>query len=162
MTTIWSASLVQEQHGRSGHEAGRQIKSSTHATRVPFQDPIGRKGELESLEEFGRPAARPRSTHPAQFPDQHQVLPAGERPVEGGVLGSHANQTPHLVGFGEDVAAGHRGPPSVRRGQGGQDSHRRGLAGPIGPEQPQDRPGGNRKVNSGQGLRFVCYLPVVK
>ena len=57
-------------------------------------------------------AARPTGLRPAelvQLAQHHQVLPAGEQRVDGGVLGGQADAAADLGGLGADVEAGDGG-----------------------------------------------------
>ena len=92
--------LVQEQHGRPGHKAGRQVEAAAHAARVALQDPIGGERQLEAVQQLRRPSPRGGASHAAQLADQRQVLAPGQHPVEGGVLRRHADVAAYFAGLG--------------------------------------------------------------
>jgi len=74
----------------------------------------------------------------SQFGDEYQVLPPGEDLVDGGELSGQADRLAYLRGLGGDVITVDGGGPAVGPEQGGQNLHRRGLAGAVGAEQGQD------------------------
>jgi hypothetical protein len=82
--------------------------------------------------------------------EQDQVLAAAEDLVDGRVLAEQADAVADLGGLADHVEAGHQGPAAVGPQQGGQDPHGRGLAGPVGPEQPTDRALGHGQVEAVQ------------
>jgi hypothetical protein len=123
--------LIQEQHGRLRQQAGRQVQPAPHAAGIALDYPVGGVGQLEELEQFGGPRPGLARSHPAQLADQHEVLPAGQQPVQGGVLGGHADLPAHRGRPGQHVDAGHPGLARVRPRQRGQDPHGCGLPGSV-------------------------------
>jgi hypothetical protein len=71
----------------------------------------------------------------AHHPD---VLAPGQVLVDGGVLAGQADDASHRVGFFDHVVAEDGGGAGVGSQNGGEDPHRRGLAGPVGPEQAEN------------------------
>jgi hypothetical protein len=71
--------------------------------------------------------------------------------VDRRVLAGQGDQLADLVGLGDDVEAADAGPAGVGPQQGGQDAHRRRLAGPVGAEHGEDRAGLGGQVDPGQG-----------
>ena len=150
--------LVEEEHRRARHQGGRQVQAPAHAARVALEDPVGGVGQLELVEQFGRPGPRRGAAHVGQLADQREVLPTGQQRVQRGVLRGHADVAPHLAGLLHHVEAGDRPPAGVGEGEGGQDPHRRRLARPVGTEQAQDGAGRDREVDAGQGVGGAVAL----
>ena len=71
---------------------------------------------------------------------QGQVLASGGLDVDPGPLRDHARRAPHSVGVDGHVDPGHRRPPLVGRGQGGEDLDRGRLAGSVGAQQTEHGP----------------------
>ena len=69
--------------------------------------------------------------------EPHQLAPGHQR-VDGGVLQGDADRPAHRAGLRLHVVARHPGP--ARRGpqQGGEHADEGGLAGAVGPEEPED------------------------
>jgi hypothetical protein len=108
-------------------------------------------GQLELLQQLGRPAPGVGPGQAEQAADQQEVLDPGEGLVDGRVLAGEGDQPPHLLGLGDDVVAADQGPAPVRLDEGGQDPHGGGLAGPVGPEHGQHGPGPRGQVDPVQG-----------
>ena len=71
--------------------------------------------------------------------DEPEVLLARQQLVDGGGLAGQAHRPAHRLGLADHVVPRH---PRGAAGGGGQrrhHPHRRGLAGPVGTEQPQHR-----------------------
>ena len=145
--------LVEEEHRRSGHEPGRQVETPPHAAGVTRQDAVGRIGQVELLEEFGGPSLGVRPAQAAQLSDHDEVLAAGQQAVHRGVLGGHPDAALHGRRLAHHVVTGDPGPAGVGHGQGGEDADGGGLAGAVGPEHGQDRPGRDVEVHPVQGER---------
>ena len=47
--------LVEEQHRGAGHHAGGQVEPAAHPARIALHDPVGGVGQLEPVEQLGRP-----------------------------------------------------------------------------------------------------------
>ena len=75
-----------------------------------------------------------------------QVLPAGQVLVDGRVLAGQADDRAQLLGLAHDVEAADGGAPGVGPQQGGEDAHRRRLAGAVRAEQPEDAALGDGQV----------------
>ncbi len=150
--------FVQEQHGRTGHQAGREVEPAAHTTGVPLEDPVGGIGQFELREQLGRACTGPRTPHVAELADQDQVLAAGEQPVQGGVLRGDPDVAPDLCRVGHHVDAGDGSASRVRHCQRGQDPDRGRLACTVGPEQSEDRPGCHREADPCEGLGLPVAL----
>jgi len=73
-----------------------------------------------------------------QAPHHAQVLPAGEVLVDCGVLTGQPDESAHDVGLLHHVVAQNGGPAGVGMQDGREDAHGRRLAGPVGPQEPED------------------------
>jgi hypothetical protein len=82
-----------------------------------------------------------RGRHPVEATDHLEVLAPGELAVDGGELAGQPNPPAHREGLANDVVAEHAGIAGRWLEQGGQDANERGLARPVGAEQPEDHPG---------------------
>ena len=103
-------------------------------------------------------SARRASPEVVQLADHHEVLQAGEQAVNGRVLGGETDPPADLHGLAHHVEAGDARPAVVGSGQRRQDPHGRRLAGPVGAEQPADRPGRHGQVDAGQRLVVLVAL----
>jgi hypothetical protein len=68
-----------------------------------------------------------------------QVLPRGQHVVHRRVLPGQPDHGPDPLRLGHDIAAQYLGSACVRPQQRAQDPDRGGLAGPVRPEQAEDR-----------------------
>jgi hypothetical protein len=86
-------------------------------------------------------------------------LVAGAGTAEGAAgLGDVADAAAHLLGLPDDVVAGHRG-RALRRGeQRGEHPQRRGLAGAVGAEEPDDLTLGHVEVDAVDGAHLGLLL----
>ena len=144
--------LVEEEHGGPGNQAGGQVQAAPHAAGISLHDSIGGVRELEAGQQLLGPGLGAGPAQAAELTDHHQVLPAGEQLVQGGILGGDPYLATDGARLGDHVMAGHPGPALVGDGQGGQDPHGGRLARTVRPEHPEDRPGVDRKIHPGQGL----------
>ena len=143
--------LVEEEDGGRHDHAGGEVEPPPHPPRVALGEAVRGVAQLQALEQVARAPLGLGAPEPAQLPDHHQVLPAGEQLVEGGVLGRDPDPAPHVGGMGGDVEAGHPCPPLVGVAQGGEDADRRGLAGAVGSQEAEDGPRRDGEVDAGQG-----------
>jgi hypothetical protein len=103
---------------------------------------------------------------------QDEVLAAGGLRIGTVLLADHADRSAHADRIGEHVDAADLRTPAVGTRQRRQHPNRRRLAGPIGPEQPEDRPrldghadpverGDRGRIGLSQILRLdrQCHLP---
>jgi hypothetical protein len=139
--------LVQEQHLGAADQAGAQVEAAAHPARVGLDRAVGGVGELEALQHLVGPPPGLGPWQVVEAADQVEVLPPGEVLVDGRVLAGQPDDRAQRLGVADDVEAGHPGRARVRVEQGGQDPDDGGLAGPVGPEQAQDGPGGGGQVD---------------
>ncbi len=150
--------LIEEEHGRPCDQAGGEVEAAAHAPGIPLEDPVGGVDQVELVEELGGPDTGVGPPEPAQPPNHHQVLTAGQQPVHGGVLGGDPDAALDGGGLADHVVAGHPGGAGIRRGQRGQNADRRGLAGTIGPEHREDGARRYVQVHAGQGHGLAVAL----
>ena len=142
--------LVQEDHRGPDDQAGGQVQAPAHAARPGLHRPAAGLGQVEALQQLGRPAAGRGAGQAGQAAHHAQVLLAGLEVVHGRELAGEADAAADLAAVGDDVEAGHPGPAGVGPGQGGQDAHGGGLAGPVGAEQGEHAALGHGQVDPGQ------------
>ena len=87
-----------------------------------------------------------------QAASHDQVRLAGEVVVHRRGLAGQADHLPYRGGLADHVETGHPSCAGVGAEQGGQDPHGRGLAGPVGAEQPQNAAGYDGQVEVLQGV----------
>jgi hypothetical protein len=150
--------LVEEQHRRPGHQGGGQVEPPPHAAGVGAHQAAGRARQREALEQLGRARPRVPAGQVVEAPDHLQVLEAGQVLVDRRVLPGQADAGPQGGRLADDVVAGHARAAAVGRQEGGEDAHRRGLARPVGAEQPQHAALGDREVDPAQRLDLAVRL----
>ena len=83
--------LVEEQHGRVGHQAGGEIELAAHAAGEVLRQPIGGVFEVEPLEELVGLASGDTLGQAVEPADHHEVAAGGQQPVDGRLLGGDAD-----------------------------------------------------------------------
>jgi hypothetical protein len=131
--------LVQEDDPRVADQAHGQVGPPPHAAGEGRGRLPGRRGQVEPLQQLGRPPP-PLAAQVVQVGHQQQVLLAGEQVVHRGELAGDADRGPHRVRVPGQVVAGDAHLAAVGADQDGQDVHGGGLAGAVGAEQREDRP----------------------
>ena len=114
--------------------------------------------ELDQLEQLLGAlggAARRELEQPAL---EHEQLTAGLSRIEPGLLEGDADLAPGPIRIGRHVDPGDAGGPRRDRHQRGQHLHRGRLAGPVGPEEAEHRPGRDREVDAAHGVD-LAVLP---
>ena len=91
--------LVEEQHFGVADEGGGQVEPTAHSPRVAGHHTVGGVGEGQVVEQLGRPGGRLATGELVQLTEHHEVLPAGEQRVHGGVLGGEADAAADLGGL---------------------------------------------------------------
>ena len=119
-------------------EPEADVEPALHAARVAADDPVGRVGDAEQLEQLVDALAQPAPAHALHAPLQRQVLAAGRRRVDARLLRHVADRAANGVGLADDVVARDLGPPVVRAGQRRKHAHGRRLARAVRPEQAED------------------------
>ena len=150
--------LVEKQHRRAHHQAGGQVEAPAHAARVALDHAVGGVGELEQLEQLGRPAPRLGAPQPAELADHHQVL----APREASSSVASWPVTPILRRTAA-ASATTSWPATHARPLSGVLSVVRMrrpvvLPAPLGPEHAEDRAGGDLQIHLVERLRLAVAL----
>ena len=82
-----------------------------------------------------------------------EVLARGERAVEQRLVGEQADPPAHRPAVARQLGAEHAHAPGVRAQERGEDAQQRRLAGAVGPEHRERRPGSRRSVTSRRTTR---------
>ena len=98
--------LVEEQHRRAHHEARRQVEPAAHPAAIGASHAVGGVGEVEAVEQLGRPRPRLAAGQAAQPADHHEVLAPGQHLVDGRRLRGDADVALDLRRLGDDVEPG--------------------------------------------------------
>ena len=106
--------LVQEQHGRPGHQGGGQVEPAAHPARVGLERPVAGIGQIELVEQLDGPAGDVGRRQVVELPHHLEVLPAGQVLVDGGVLAGQADEAADQAGLLHHVVAEHPGLAAVR------------------------------------------------
>ena len=140
--------LVEEQHVRAADEAHGEVEPAAHAPGVGAHPAARGVGEAEPRDQFGGAVPGLAAGQAEQPGDQHEVVRAGQRLVDGGVLPGQPDPGAHRRGFGDDVVAQHAGTPGVRAQQRGEHAHGGGLARAVRPEQAEHGAAADREVHA--------------
>jgi len=104
--------------------------------------------EVEHLGQSGPDLRRPQSVEPALEGEQ---LPPALAIIERRRLQGGADTEPHLLGFIDDVVAGHHGPSLARSEQGAQHPQECRFSRPVGTEEPVDLARGHGEIDPVDG-----------
>ena len=91
--------LVEEHQLRRDDDARRDVEPAAHAARVVLDQPAGRLGEAERLEQLGRARLGRGALQAEQPAEQDQVLAPGQVLVDRGELAREADEAAHRVGL---------------------------------------------------------------
>jgi hypothetical protein len=147
--------LVEEQHLRAVHEAERDVEPPLHPARIRLRRPVRGVGEPEPLQELAHPVAPRSAREPVDHGLHLQVLPPGRICVEARLLAHDADRLADARSIADDVEARRACLAAVGAGEGGQDLDRRRLAGPVRPEQAEDRPDRDAEAEPVEGSHTV-------
>jgi hypothetical protein len=150
--------LVEEEHGRVGHERRGEVEPAAHAARVLLGEAVAGVAERELLEQLVGAALGRLAPEVVQLADHHEVLAAGEQAVDGRVLRGEADAAADLLGLGHDVVARDPRAALVGRAERGEDADGGRLAGSVRAEQPADRACGHRQVDAAESVRVPVAL----
>jgi hypothetical protein len=120
------------------HERQREVEPPPHPAGVAADAPVAGLREPDAVEQLARPRPRRGAAQPVQRALHAQQLAPCHQRVDRGLLQRDADRAPHRVGVADDVVARHARRAGGRAQQRGEDPHRRGLAGPVGTEEPVD------------------------
>jgi hypothetical protein len=140
--------LVEEHELRPRDERHREVEPATHAARVGRDRLPRRGGQVEALEELGRPAPARPAVEPPEVGHEQEVLLAGEQVVDRGELTGHADRLADTLGRPPQVEPRDPNVPHVGGEKGRQDPHGRRLARAVGPEEREDRRLGDVEVDA--------------
>ena len=143
--------LVQEQDPRRQDQGDGQVEPAPHPARVVLHRPVGGVGEAQPGQQLVGPALGRPPGQPVEPAEQHQVLPAAEDLVDGGLLAAEADPPLHGQRRRHDVDPGHRGRAAVGAQQGGEDADRRRLPRPVRSEQAAHGAGPHGQVEPVEG-----------
>jgi hypothetical protein len=129
--------LVEEEHGRARDEGGSEVEPAAHASGVGLGRALGGVHEVEALEQRDAAPLRLGAAHAVQTTDHREVLQPGEVLVDRGVLSGETDALAQARGVVHHVEAGHADRARVGLEQRRQHADRRGLAGAVGPQQPE-------------------------
>ena len=146
-----SGGLVEEDERGTGDERDRQVQSPPHPTGVSAYPLAACVGQAEGGQQLVCPLPRPTSAKAQQAPEEAQVLRAGERLIDAGVLSRHPDEAAHRVALADDVVPQDHRPAPGGGQQGGHHAQRRRLAGTVGAEQAVDDAGGDLQVQAVDG-----------
>ena len=144
--------LVQEQHPRPADQAGREVQPAAHAARVGLDRPSAGLGQVEALQQL---AGRRRASG-GQLPAAGRSAPGSpgrSAPRRRRRTGRSGRSAAHRSGSRATSKPATRARAAVGAQQGGQDAHRGGLAGAVGPSSPQMVPRLDRQVDPARAPR---------
>ena len=130
--------FVQKQHPRLVQHAAGDIQGAAHAPRQRPDHGVAPLVELEQPQQFFRAPGGQGRRQSVQGAREHEVLPATEVAVQGGLLEYQADlrADPHRVAA--HVAAGHPGLAGAGTRQGAQHVDGGRFAGTIRPQQSEE------------------------
>ena len=133
--------LVQEENFGPVYQRGGQVEAASHAAAVGLDTGIHGVADISEVHcpRYGGGAVG--RAQPVQAGLEIQYLPAGLAFVERRFLQGDADANANRSRIGNDVVAGHRGPPRGGLQQGAQHPHRGALASAVGTEKSIDLAG---------------------
>ena len=134
---IWPGP-VRSPRVRPRKPAAALSEPAPHPTGVGAHPPVGRAPQAHALEQH---VAAPVGLGPADAVEhglEAEELAAGHQGVDGGVLQGDPDRPAHRAGLGHHVVARHAGPAAAGAQERGEHPHQRGLARPVGSEEPED------------------------
>ena len=150
--------LVEEERGRLVDERERQVEPALHSARVALDLAVGGARQPDALEKLLAAALSLLAREAMQGSLESQVLAAGQKGVECGLLQGGADRRAHLRALLDDVesrhARGARGGWQERR----QHVHRGRLPRAVRAEEAEDLPGRDAQVDPVHGLDPALVL----
>ena len=143
--------LVEEHQLRRDDDARGDVEPAPHAPGVVLDQPAGRVGETERLEQLGRPRLGLVPLQAQQPAEQDEVLAPGQVLVDRGELARQADGAAHRIGLAHDVVAEHARLAAVRAQQRREHPDRRGLAGAVRAEHAVDGAAAHGQVDAVDG-----------
>eukprot|EP01084_Bolivina_argentea_P250227 419179_1 len=133
--------LVQEEHLGGANQGQGDAELALVATGQLVGGHGLVVGQAADLEQVGNDGGDMLSRHAAEGSVELEVLLGGHEVDEGVELRAVANLAAGGLGIGDDVTAGNEAVAVGGELLAGQDGHRRGLAGAVGPQEAEDLPG---------------------
>ena len=133
-------------------QAGAEVEAPAHAARVVADEATAVVGQAELLEHGVGLGARGACRVAEQAADQGEVLPAGQRRLDRGVLPGEADHAADGDRLFDHVVAGDPHDAGVGPDEGGDGADEGGLARAVGPEQGDELAGLDGEVEAVEGL----------
>ena len=143
---------------RRADEAGAEVEAALHAAGVGADQPVAGVGEAHLLEHRVG-GLRALVAVVTEQPRHHaEVLTAGQRGLDRGVLAGEADAAAHLLRVLGHVDAGDLQRARGRSGERGDGADQRGLARTVGAEHREHLARGDRQIQAGQRLDVAEVL----
>jgi hypothetical protein len=131
--------LIEKQHRGVREQARRQVEPPAHPTGVGSRRSIGGVGEVEAIEQLGRPPAGLDRCE-VEEPSEHlQVLPPGQQLVHCRELPGETDELAHRGRVADDVLSKDLGVAGIRPEKRGENADERRLACSVRSQQAEDR-----------------------
>ena len=150
--------LVQEQHPGGVEQGGGQSDLLAHPVAVVGHQRPGRLGQAEHVEQLPGTLGHGGRGHAAQQAVVGEQFVAGEPVEQAQVLGEDADALLGRERVVPDLDAVHRHPPGVWSQQPSHHAQRRGLPGPVRPDQAEEAAVRNVQVDPVHGHLAVERL----
>ncbi len=150
--------LVEEQDLGVVDERVRQAEPLLHAARQRLDVLVALVAEVDELEEVADHASSAGRRDAVAASEEVEVLPDLHVVVDPEHVRHEPDDAPHLIGVPGHRPARDLGLPGRRTKERGEHAQDRGLAGAVGPDQPEDLTGLDRQVDAGHRQRAVVPL----
>jgi hypothetical protein len=130
------------------HERHRDVEPAGHAARVRAHEPVGRLVEPDLREQLVDARGQVAAAQAVDLALQAHVLAPGGVAVAARLLANAADRAPHGARLGHHVVTRHAGGARVGARQRREDAHGRRLARAVGPDEREDRAGGDAQVQA--------------
>ncbi len=143
--------LVEEEDLGVVHQGGGQIEPALHPAGIGADAPVDGPTDVHQIQNVAESGPDLGRSQPVEPSLEGEQFPARLTVVQRGGLEGHPDTEPHLLGFLDDVVAGHRGVPGARAQQRAQHPQEGGLARSVRTQEPVDLSGGDVQVNPVHG-----------
>ena len=150
--------LVEEEDARAVHQREREVEAPLHPAGVAADLAVRGLGQPHPRQQLVAAPDALRTRQAVQRGLKLHVLTPREERIEGGLLEGGSDGGPDLRAFLHHVMPRHAGAAGGGRQQRGEHVDGRGLAGPVGPEEPVDLAGGDSDVDAVHGARALLEL----
>ena len=134
------------------HDAEPDVEPAAHPARVRPGRTIGRGRQVEDLEHLDRASRRGRLVHAVEPALEDELAATGLGRVGGPALRHVPDAPADLLRVPGEIDAGDGGLPARRQEEGREHPQGRGLAGPVGSEEPEDLARPDVQVHAPHGL----------